>query len=59
MPKRAAKAESLQAFAYLKSPEKFPAQPVCVLHGKETFLQHLVRDRIRSEVLAMRIGSFR
>ena len=52
MAKRGVKSSgSLDAFAYLESPEAFSAKPVCVLFGKETFLQHLVRDQIRAEVL--------
>ncbi len=40
----------LAALDYLAKPNKYPAQAVVVIFGKETFLQHLVLEQLRGRI---------
>lgn len=48
----------VHATEYLRSPEKYPPGPLCVLFGDEPFLKRQVRLRLRREVLGPGEGDF-
>jgi DNA polymerase III subunit delta len=51
-------ARSLHAVEYLESPQKFPARPVCVVFGDESFLKRRALRQLRRAVLGEGEGDF-
>ncbi|MGE0609885.1 MAG: DNA polymerase III subunit delta [Pirellulales bacterium] len=49
---------TLEALPFLAKPEKYPADPVCVLFGDDPFLKRLALAELRREVLGSDDGEF-